>query len=553
MKVRLLASSPISETPTLAAPTQPRSETLNTRAAGIVGLAVMCSRVLGLAREQIFAALFGGGLEMDAFTMAFRIPNLLRDLFAEGALSTAFITIFSRTISREGDAAAFRLANKVTTLALVTLSALTVLGIIFAPWIIATLAPGFDPAKQALTVTLARIMYPFILMVSLAALVMGMLNARNVFGIPAMASSFFNLGSIVAGVAFGWLFDPHFGARALLGLALGTLVGGLLQLCVQLPALRREGFVFRPDLAWRDRGVSDVLRLMVPSVIAASSTQINVMVNSVFASHLGNGPTSWLSVAFRLMNLPLGIFGVALGTVSLPLLARLAASGNHDGFRNELARGIRLAFLMTIPASVGLIALADPIVSVLYRHGRFTAHQAHETAGALQYYALGLVGYASLKVLVNAFYAIDRRKTPMFVSFAAVGLNLLFNWFFTWHLGWGHRGLAFSTACIATINFIVLFLLMRRQLGRFQSGALGSLTLRVAVAAAVMAAVCVASIQWLLPGWQSTGIWVRLAWLMGTIVVATAAFAVCATLLKVSELTDITAAFKRRLKRAAVP
>jgi putative peptidoglycan lipid II flippase len=509
----------------------------------------MCSRVLGLAREQIFAALFGGGLLMDAFTIAFRIPNLLRDLFAEGALSTAFITIFSKTISREGDAAAFRLANKVTTLALVTLSSLTILGIIFAPWIISELAPGFDPAKQALTVTLARIMYPFILMVSLAALVMGMLNARNVFGVPAMASSFFNIGSIVAGVAFGWILDPHFGSRALLGLALGTLVGGLLQLGVQLPALWREGFVFRPDLTWRDRGVSDVLRLMVPSVIAASSTQINVMVNSVFASQLGNGPTTWLSIAFRLMNLPLGIFGVALGTVSLPLLARLAVAGNHDGFRNELARGIRLAFLMTIPATVGLIVLADPIVSVLYRHGRFTTYQAHETAGALQYYALGLIGYASLKVLVNAFYALDRRMTPMFVSFAAVGLNLLFNWFFTWHLGWRHRGLAFSTACIATTNFIVLFLLMRRELGRFHSGALGSLTLRVGLAAAVMAAVCIASMQWLLPGWEATGFWLRLAWLMGTIVVATAVFAGCATVLKVSELTDITAALKRRLNR----
>src|SRR5580700_1326765 len=321
-----------------------RAEKLDTRAAGVVGLAVLCSRVLGLAREQIFAALFGGGRIMDAFTIAFRIPNLLRDLFAEGALSTAFVTVFTRTAALEGDAAAWRLANKAATLAVITLSAITVLGIASAPWLVAALAPGFEGEKAALTVTLTRVMYPFILLVSLAALVMGMLNARNVFGIPAMASSFFNLGSIVAGVAFGWIFDPHFGARALLGLALGTLVGGLLQLCVQLPALRREGFVFRPDLAWRDRGVSDVLRLMVPSVIAASSTQINVMVNSVFASHLGNGPTSWLSVAFRLMNLPLGIFGVALGTVSLPLLARLAASGNRDGFRNELARGIRLAF-----------------------------------------------------------------------------------------------------------------------------------------------------------------------------------------------------------------
>jgi putative peptidoglycan lipid II flippase len=538
------------EVPQIAVPAAPRSETLNTRAAGIVGLAVMCSRLLGLAREQIFAALFGGGLLMDAFTIAFRIPNLLRDLFAEGALSTAFITIFSRTTSREGDAAAFRLANKVTTLALLTLSGITILGIIFAPWVISVLAPGFDPAKQVLTVTLARIMYPFILMVSLAALVMGMLNARNVFGIPAMASSFFNLGSIVAGVGLGWLFDPHFGPRALLGLAFGTLVGGLLQLGVQLPALRREGYVFRPDFGWRDRGVADVLRLMVPSVIAASSTQINVMINSVFASHLGDGRVAWLSVAFRLMQLPLGIFGVALGTVSLPLLARLATAGNRDGFRTELARGIRLAFLMTIPATVGLIVLAEPIISVLYQHGRFNAYQTHEAAGALQYYAMGLIGYASLKILVNAFYAIDRRKTPMFVSFAAVGLNLLFNWFFTWHLGWGHRGLAFSTACVATTNFLVLYVLMRWELGRFDSGALLSLTLRVGAAAAVMAAVCVASSHWLLPGWQGRGLWLRLVWLLMTIGVAAGAFAVCATVLKVSELTTITAAFRRRLQRA---
>jgi putative peptidoglycan lipid II flippase len=250
------------------------------------------------------------------------------------------------------------------------------------------------------------------------------------------------------------------------------------------------------------------------------------------------------------MQLPLGIFGVALGTVSLPLLARLAVAGKRDEFRTELARGIRLAFLMTIPASVGLIVLADPIISVLYRHGRFTVDQAHGAAGALRYYALGLVGYAALKVLVNAFYAIDRRKTPMFVSFAAVGLNLLFNWLFTWHLHWGARGLAFSTACIATTNFIVLYLLMRRELGRFHSGALLSLTLRVGVAAAVMAAVCLASSQWLLPGWESTGFWLRLVWLLATIVVASAFFAGCATLLKVTELTAITAAFRRRLGRS---
>src|SRR6201987_4689266 len=210
---------PSGDTATPPAPDS-RAERLNTRAAGVVGLAVLCSRVLGLAREQIFAALFGGGRVMDAFTMAFRIPNLLRDLFAEGALSTAFVTVFRRTAALEDTAAAWRLADKVATLAAISLSAITVIGIATAPWLVAALAPGFDPAKAALTVTLTRIMYPFILLVSLAALVMGMLNARNVFGMPAMASSFFNLGSMVVGVLLGYRLDPHFGERALLGLAI---------------------------------------------------------------------------------------------------------------------------------------------------------------------------------------------------------------------------------------------------------------------------------------------------------------------------------------------
>jgi putative peptidoglycan lipid II flippase len=196
------------------------------------------------------------------------------------------------------------------------------------------------------------------------------------------------------------------------------------------------------------------------------------------------------------------------------------------------------------------MVLADPIMFVLYRHGRFNAHQAYEAAGALQYYAGGLIGYASLKVLVNAFYAIDRRLTPMLVSFGAVGLNLVFNWLFTWHLGWGHRGLAFSTACVASSNFLVLYVLMRRELGRFESGALLSLTLRVGAASAVMAAVCLASTHWLLPDWAARDFWLRLTWLLVTIGVALALFAASATLLKVSELTAITAAFRRRLGRA---
>jgi putative peptidoglycan lipid II flippase len=526
-----------------------RAEKLNTRAASTVGLAVLCSRILGVAREQVFAALFGGGALMDAFTIAFRIPNLLRDLFAEGALSTAFVTTFTKTAALEGDPAAWRLANKIATLAVIVLSGITIAGVLGASWLVALLAPGFVGAKALLTVHLTRIMFPFILLVSLAALAMGMLNARHVFGIPAMASSFFNLGSIIGGVSLGWWLDPSFGPRALLGLAMGTLIGGALQLLVQLPAVRRIGYVFHPDLMWRDEGVKAILRLMGPSVIAASTTQVNVLVNSIFASKLGNGPTFWLSIAFRLMQLPLGVFGVALSTVALPLLARMAAVGNATAFRSELARGMRLAFLMTIPASVGLILLAEPIISVLYQHRRFNAYETAQAAGALKFYALGLCGYAALKVLVNAFYAIDRRKTPMIVSFVAVGLNLLLNWIFTIHLGWGHRGLAFSTACVATTNFLILYLLMRHHLGRLESRTMANLLAKLAVASAVLAVCCWAGEHFLLAGWASERFWPKFATLIGVIAVAGAAFFACALGLGIGEVKEIAAAVRRRLGR----
>ena len=543
---------PEGDTPAPARPEAiSRAEKLNTRAAGVVGVAVLTSRVLGLAREQIFAALFGGGRVMDAFTIAFRIPNLLRDLFAEGALSTAFVTVFTRTATLQDAGAAWRLANKVATLTVITLSAITIVGIVIAPALVALLAPGFDPAKAALTVTLTRIMWPFILLVSLAALVMGMLNSRNVFGMPAMASSFFNLGSIVAGVVLGYWLDPHFGPRAILGLAIGTLIGGALQLLVQLPTLAAQGYRFHPDLRWRDPGVGAILRLMGPSVVAASTTQVNVLVNSVFASELGDGPTFWLTVAFRLMQLPLGIFGVALGTVALPLLARMAATGNTAAFRSELARGMRLAFLMTIPASVGLMVLADPIISVLYQHGRFGAHETAESAGALRFYAIGLCGYAALKVLVNAFYALDRRKTPMVVSFIAVVLNLLLNWIFTRQLGWGHRGLAFSTACVASSNFLILYALMRGQLARLESRAMLSLLAKVALASAVLLAICWAGAHFLLADWAVQPFWPKCASLALVIGTGAAAFFLCANALGIAEVHDIAAALRRRLRRAA--
>jgi putative peptidoglycan lipid II flippase len=528
-----------------------RNNRLNTKAAGIIGLAVMCSRLLGLLREQIFAALFGGGLAMDAFTAAFRIPNLLRDLFAEGALSMAFVTTFSKTIARGGDEDAWRLANKVATMTASVLGLICVVGMVFSPQLVALLAPGFDPAKAALTAHLTRIMFPFILLVSLAALVMGMLNAKNRFGMPAMASSFFNIGSIVGGVVLGFWIDPHFGPRALIGLAFATLIGGGLQLAVQLPLLARLGYRFRPDIHWRDPGVRAILLLMGPAVIAASTTQINVLVNSMFASTLGDGAIFWLAIAFRLMQLPLGLFGVALGTVTLPLLSRLVVAGKTQEFRSELARAIRWALLLTLPSMVGLMLLAEPIISVLYQHGKFNAYQAAQAAGALRFYAIGLGGYAALKVLVNAFYALDRRKTPMLVSFVAVGLNLLFNWIFTFRLGLGHRGLAFSTGCVATFNFLLLYFLMQHQLKGLESRRLLLVLAKVALACVPLIAVCAASTHWLLADWAHQALLPKIAALLVTVIAGAGLFAAGGILLHIEELKELRDAFVRRLKRAA--
>jgi putative peptidoglycan lipid II flippase len=534
--------------PAAAIPADDRTEKLNTKAAGIIGLAVMCSRLLGLAREQIFAALFGGGAAMDAFTAAFRIPNLLRDLFAEGALSTAFVTTFSKTIARGGDDAAWRLANKVATLTALVLGALCITGMVFAQQLVGILAPGFDPQKAELTALLTRIMFPFILLVSLAALVMGMLNARSVFGMPAMASSFFNVGSIVGGVTLGYWIDPQFGPRALLGLGVATLLGGALQLAVQLPSLARLGYRFQPDFEWRDAGVKAILLLMGPAVIAASTTQFNVLINSMFASTLGDGAIFWLSIAFRLMQLPLGLFGVALGTVTLPLLSRLVVAGQMSAFRSELAKAMRLAFLLTIPSTIGLMMLAEPIMSVLYQHGKFTAYEAAQAAGALRFYAIGLAGYAALKVLVNAFYALDRRKTPMFVSFVAVGLNLLLNYIFTYRLGFGPRGLAFSTGCIATVNFLILYALMRRQTHGLESRRMLSMFGKVAVAAAGLVAVCAASNHWLLGDWASAAFAFKAGALGATVLAGAVAFIGAGAALHIEELDQVRNAFKRRLR-----
>lgn len=511
---------------------------INPLVAGMVSLAVMCSRVLGLIRELTFAALFGAGKHMDAFFIAFKTPNLLRDLFAEGALSMAFVTTFSKKLATEGEESAWQLANKILTLAAVFMSGISLLGILLAPWLIQyVIAPGFDPEKAALTILLTRIMFPFILLVSLAAVVMGLLNSKNVFGIPALASSFFNLGSIIGGVSLAWWIDPAFGPMALVGLALGTLIGGLLQLVVQFPSLRKIGYRFRPDFLWRDDGVRRVLLLMAPAVIAASAVQVNVLVNAVFASYLEDGAVSWLQFAFRLMQLPIGVFGVAIGVVTLPLISRAAATGPPGAFREGLAYSLRLAFFLAIPSAVGLILMAEPIVSLIFERMRFTAFDTEQTAAALQFYAVGLAAYAAIKVLVPAFYAVDRKNTPMMVSFGAIGTNFFLCWFLAFYLGLGHRGLALSTGVVATINFLVLYFLMWRHSGGLESYRLLSGLLKIGLATVPLGLVCVYANRW----WDYTtlGLMEKLIFVTGSVGLAAAAYFLSAWLLRLPELHDL--------------
>jgi putative peptidoglycan lipid II flippase len=536
--------------------TAAQEQRVSTRATGVVGIAILCSRVLGLIREIVVAALFGATRNLDAFLTAFRAPNMLRDLFAEGALSTAFVTTFSRRIATEGDESAWKLASKVATLTLVFMSAITLLGIFCAPGLIKILAPGFDPDKAALTIHLTRIMFPFILLVSLAALAMGMLNAKHVFGMPAMASSFFNIGSIIGGVFFCYWLDPqanwrhpHFGSRGLVGLSIGTLIGGLMQLVVQFPALRRVGFRFRPDFRWRDSGVRTILVLMGPATIAASAVQINVAVNSGFASGLGDGPMAFLNIAFRLMQLPLGIFGVAVGTVTLPLVSRSAATGDIPAFRSALSHALRLVMVLTIPAAIGLLMLARPIISVIYEHGRFDAHATEQTAVALQFYAIGLVGYSAIKVLAPAFYALDKKYLPMFVSILSIAINFALNWFFLFKMKMDHRGLALGTSIVAIINFLILYMMMRRYAGRLETGALITTLAKLLVAGALLAGVCwVANRLFFNQGlgmseWKKIGE-VTIAIAAGTLVFFTAAFA-----LRIGEVHDVVDLVRRRLRR----
>lgn len=525
------------------------------RSTSVVSLAVLCSRLLGLVRDQVLTSRFGS-LYNGIFAQAFGTPNMLRDLFAEGALSTAFVTTFSKKLKNEGEEAAWRLGRKMFTLAACFMSVLSVIGILVAQPLTRLLVPGWEPWKQDLAASLAQIMYPFIAIVSLTALAMGILNAKKKFFIPAVASAFFNLGCLVGGFSLAWLLDPAFRRgeitwTALASFAVGTLIGGMCQFLIQWPSLRRVGFRYRPDFGWKDDGVREVLRLMWPSLIAAGGVQVNVQINSIFASFTWGEASAktWLQLAQRLQQLPLGLFGVAVATVTLPALSRAAVDGISPGFREVLAKGLRLVMFLVIPCAAGLALFSREILSVIFEHGKYGPEDVRQSARVLQAYAFGLLFYAALKVVQPAFFAIDKRFFPMLVSLGMILFNIVVNSVTVFVLGWDHAALAWATAIGLALNFAVSYLAMRKFAAGLDTRETLRGLVRLLVATAVMLAVCVLPKWWFLGHWQEFGWWVRALALGGTIAVAAGAyFSVCGAL-RVAEAADFGALLKRRLGR----
>lgn len=443
----------------------------------------MLSRVLGLVREQLFYWTLGAGGFTDAYVAAFRIPNLLRDLFAEGALSLAFVPTYVHTLRRESREAAFAVANRVLGTLGLYLGALAVLVMIVPQPVVLLVGGGFAPETASLCADLVRIMMPFLPLVSVAVAAMGVLNAEGKYTAPALASSMFNLVAIVGGAML--LLAPPSHRTAVVVWSVLTLAGGVAQLAIQVPALRRLGFRFRltPDPALRDPATRRIAALMAPAALGVAAVQVNVIVNTWFASHV-EGAVSWLNAAFRLMQLPIGVFGVAIGTAATTHLARDAAADDIAALGATLRRGLRLVLFLAVPSTVGLALLAEPIIALIYQHGRFGAGDTQRTAEALAAYTVGLSAYAAVKVVAPAFYALGRPRVPVLASASAVALNLVWNVLTFRRLG--HVGLALGTSVAAIANLVVLLGAFQARWGGLGERAFLSAVLRILVAAVAM-------------------------------------------------------------------
>ena len=512
-----------------------------TKAAGQISIATTASRVLGFIRDILLAGIFGATGSTDAFFIAYRIPNLFRELFAEGSMSAAFVPVFTETLAKQGREEARKLASATLAFLLCVVSITCLLGILFAPYVVSIIAPGFieSPEKFSLTVTLTRLMFPFLFFISLAALAKGVLNSLKSFFIPALAPVFLNIAIIISAI----FVAPRF-KIPLIAIGLAVSVGGALQVAIQAPDLMKRYFLVRPVFAFRHPGLKKVLRLMLPAIVGMGVAQINILISTVFVSFLSGGAATYLYYAMRFVHLPIGIFGVAMATAVLPSLSEQASRGDTDALRDTFSFSLRLLFFITLPAMAGLMALSDPIIQVLLQRGEFTAKATAETAYALMFYSSGLWAFVGTRIIASTFYSLQDTKTPVKIAAVSVAANIIFSFILMGPLR--HGGLAFANAIASAINFILLFHFLRKRLGRIDGRKIIHSFIKTAIAALIMGAAGFFSIKQLM--WSNAAsVFEKSAILAGVIVLCTGIYILIMYLMKSEELGYLIQMRKKKI------
>jgi putative peptidoglycan lipid II flippase len=508
----------------------------------------MASRVLGLLRDQVFLTTFGASHAMDAYNVAFRLPNLVRDLFAEGAMSAAFVPAFTRELQARGREAAWELGRTVISGLVVATGVICLVAILLSRPLTAWIAPGYAevPGKLELTATLTAIMFPFLMLIAVAVACMGMLNALRQFFIPALAPAMFNVASIASvflivplAMAAGW--DP------MVGLALGTLAGGAGQVLLQWPSLRREGFRFRFRFAPRDPRFREVVALMIPGTVGLAAVQVNQLVNVYLATDEGKGAVTYLGFAFRLMYLPIGLFGVSIATAALPAISRFAMSDDEDGIRSQVSQALRMMLMLNVPATFGLIVLAVPIIELIVEYRAISPEDTIGIAAALIGYAPGLVGYSAVKIASPTFYALKDSRTPVVVSMISIALNIALNLALVRVMS--YQGLALGTGIAALANAGMLFWLLRRRLDGLDDRRVFVALAKVLIASSVMAAAAWGIEHTLSQAWPSSSAWARLVRVGLAVGGGMATLALAARLLRLHEFEVAFARVVARLGR----
>ncbi|MGE5174577.1 MAG: murein biosynthesis integral membrane protein MurJ [Betaproteobacteria bacterium] len=517
------------------------------KAAGVVGLATLGSRLMGYIRDMVMSWAFGTGLAADAFYVAYRIPNLLRELLAEGSMSAAFIPVFTETLTKESKESARHLANTVFARLLVILVVLTGLGIIFAPYVVKVVALGWvhraEHDKYVLGVTLTRIMFPYLLFIGLAALAMGMLNSLRSFLTPALSPVMLNVMTITAVV-----LSIQFLSQPILGVAVGVVLGGMCQFLIQVPGLKKQEMMLKPQFNPSHPGVVKIARLAAPVFFSSSVNQFNIFVGTIFASFLATGSITYLFYGMRFIHFPLGIFGIAIATAVLPTMSAQAARRETEEFRETLSLGLRLVFFIMFPAMAGLITLRVPIVNLLLEHGQFDRVSTQGTASALLFYAVGLWAMAGVRIVSQAFYALQDTKTPVKIAVVALFTNILLSSAFISWTSLAHGGLALAASLAATLNIILLTVLLRKKIGRMDGIRILKSLLKIVPASVVMGV-----IGWRVsnnPVWNLAGnTFFKAELLIGGIALSVLFYAIAMWILRSDELSFIWGIARKQRQR----